>query len=38
VAALSAAALAAGQPLSFCSSANSLKDRDFIAFNVSYSF
>ena len=38
VAALSAAAIAAGQPLSFCSSANGLKDRDFIAFNVSYSF
>src|SRR6202158_2528024 len=29
---------AAGQPLTFCSSSNSLKDRDFIAFNVSYSF
>jgi hypothetical protein len=38
VASLSAATLAAGQPLTFCSSANSLKDRDFIAFNVSYSF
>jgi hypothetical protein len=38
VASLSAATLAAGQSLSFCTSSNSLKDRDFIAFNVSYSF
>lgn len=38
VAAASAATLAAGQPLSYCSSANSLKDRDFIAFNISYAF
>lgn len=38
VAALSAATLAARQSLEFCSSANGLKDRDFIAFNISYSF
>jgi len=38
VAALSAATLAARQSLSFCSSANSLKDRDFLAINLSYSF
>ncbi|MEO8104048.1 MAG: DUF1302 domain-containing protein [Betaproteobacteria bacterium] len=38
VAALSAATLAARQSLSFCSSANSLKDRDFLAINISYSF
>ena len=38
VAALSAAPLAARQSLDFCSSSNGLKDRDFIAFNVSYSF
>jgi hypothetical protein len=28
----------AGQPASFSSSANPLKDRDFLAINVSYSF
>jgi opacity protein-like surface antigen len=38
VAALSAATLAAGQSLDWCTSANSLKDRDFISFNISYSF
>ena len=38
VAALSAATLAARQSLDFCTSSNSLKDRDFIAFNISYSF
>ena len=38
VAALSAATLAAGQSLNFCSSGNSLKDRDFLSFNISYSF
>lgn len=38
VAALSAATLAAGQSLNFCSSSNSLKDRDFLSFNISYSF
>jgi len=38
VAALSAAALAAKQSLDFCTSSNALKDRDFLAFNVSYSF
>jgi hypothetical protein len=27
-----------GQPASFCSSANPLKDRDFYSFSVSYSF
>jgi hypothetical protein len=30
--------LAAGQSASFCSSANPIKDRDFISFSVSYSF
>jgi Protein of unknown function (DUF1302) len=38
VAALSAATLAAKQSLDFCTSSNSLKDRDFLAFNISYSF
>ncbi len=38
VAALSAATIAAGQSLSYCSAANSLKDRDFLAVNISYSF
>ena len=38
VAALSAATLAARQSLDYCTSSNSLKDRDFLAFNVSYSF
>jgi hypothetical protein len=28
----------AGQPASWCSSANPLKDRDFYSFNISYSF
>ena len=32
------AAVPAGQPASFSSTANSLKDRDFFAINVSYSF
>ena len=38
LAALSPAALAAGQSLAFCSASNGLKDRDFLAVNVSYSF
>lgn len=37
-AALSGGALAAGQPLDYCTSANPLKDRDFLALTVSYSF
>jgi hypothetical protein len=32
------AAVPAGQPASFCSSANPLKDRDFYSLSVSYSF
>jgi Protein of unknown function (DUF1302) len=38
VAALSAATLAAKQSLDFCTSSNALKDRDFLAFTVSYAF
>ena len=33
-----AGAVPAGQPASFCSSANPLKDRDFYSVSVSYSF
>jgi hypothetical protein len=33
-----AAAIPAGQPASYCSSANPLKDRDFFSVSVSYSF
>jgi hypothetical protein len=36
--ALSAATLLAGQSLNYCTSANPLRDRDFLSFNVSYSF
>lgn len=32
------AALAAGQSLSYCTGANPLSDRDFVALNISYSF
>jgi hypothetical protein len=34
----SAASVPAGQPASFCTGANPLKDRDFYSVNVSYSF